>query len=385
MELRIRASKLLKFARETNKRFLVFRGGARSTKSYSLLQYVILYCFENTNRTVTICRKTFPALKATIFRDFRDILQDMGLFDEDLLNKTDLTYQLNGNLVEFISIDQPQKIRGRKRDLLYINECNELDVEDFRQLEIRTTGRILLDYNPSFNFGWVYDLEEQKPDEMDFLVSTYLDNPFLEKEVVRALESYKDTDPDFWQVFGLGERGKSSAMIYPNYITTNNIPDGLRTQVGVDFGWNHPAAVVRVHFGDGVIYVEQLLHESYLTTGEMIARVKDEIRPGETLYCDSARPDAIAEMRSAGLLAVSADKSVKAGIDNVKKHKLVFHSGATALIEEARNYRWKQDAYERLIDEPVKMRDDGMDAMRYAVRGDGRKVTGTFDYDFAII
>lgn len=385
MEVSFQSSRLLEFALETNRRFLVFRGGARSTKSYSLMQYIVICALRERGKVYTICRKTLPALKATVFRDFRDIMTDAGLFDESRLNRTELTYDLNGNLLEFISVDQPQKIRGRKRDVLWCNEVNELDEEDFRQLAIRTTGRVLMDYNPSAVAGWWYDLEEQRPGEVDFMHSTYLDNPFLEDAVVRELEAYRELDPDFWNVFGLGLRGRNSTAIYPSYGTMESAGVDAHTTVGVDFGWNHPACAVRVHHLDDAWLVEQLVHESYLTTGELIERLKPMMRPGERAYCDSARPDAIAEFRAAGILAEAADKSVRAGIDRVKSRRLMFTPGSRELMQEARNYRWRQDAQGNALDEPVKIRDDGMDAMRYAINGDGSRRARGFTTTFAFV
>ena len=137
-------------ATESEAKIQVHQGGTRSGKTYSILTFIVEFCYHNegAGAVVTICRKTFPALRASVMRDFFEILENEGMYTPSGHNKSDSTYQLFGNLIEFISVDQPQKVRGRKRDLLFINECNELSLEDWRQLILRTTGRIVIDYNP---------------------------------------------------------------------------------------------------------------------------------------------------------------------------------------------------------------------------------------------
>ena len=161
--------------RNSKKRIQVHQGGTRSGKTYSILQSLIELCHKNSGLVVTICRKTFPALRATAMRDFFEILENEDAYNVELHNKSEGTYQLWGNLVEFISVDQPQKVRGRKRDVLFINEANEITLEDWRQLILRTTGRIIVDFNPSDEFHWLYDLPNR--DDCDFFKTTYKDNP----------------------------------------------------------------------------------------------------------------------------------------------------------------------------------------------------------------
>jgi phage terminase large subunit len=142
----------------SKKRITVEQGGSRSGKTYNILMWIIFaYTSTNEAHTITICRKTFPSLRASVMRDFLEILQRYEIYEEKYHNKTNNEYTLNGNLIEFISLDQPQKIRGRKRDLLYINEANELYFEDWQQLIMRTTGKVVIDYNPSDAFHWIYD------------------------------------------------------------------------------------------------------------------------------------------------------------------------------------------------------------------------------------
>src|SRR5205809_3569925 len=169
----------------SRKRITINQGGTRSGKTYSILQVICEWCFDNKEAgwVITIVRKTLPALKGSAYRDFLKILDEENWYNELYHNKSEMTYQLFGNLLEFISVDQPQKIRGRKRNICFINEANELTYEDFFQLNVRTTDKLILDYNPSDEYHWIYD-KLQPRDDADFFITTYKDNPKLEPELV---------------------------------------------------------------------------------------------------------------------------------------------------------------------------------------------------------
>lgn len=341
---------------------------------------------QSKDKTYSIVRKTLPALKATAFRDFKEILQDLNLYNEDHLNKTEMIYTLNSNTIEFISVDQPQKIRGRKRHYLFINEANDLTIEDFRQLDIRTTEKIVIDYNPSDQYGWFYDIQQQRFDDVDFLRSTYLDNPFLDDESIRTIESYKD-DPEFWSVFGLGEKGKSKSLIYPSHQIYSATPQGMHSVCGIDFGYNNKTAAVRVYFAGKNVYVQQLLYESYLTSSQIAEKMSAIILPGETLWCDAADPDKIFDLKSKGIDARPADKEVKKGIDAVKEYKLFYHKDSNDLIRESKGYKWKTNVLGQVLDEPTKLNDHLMDAKRYAIYNHHKhnKSHGKYDYEFVVV
>ncbi len=384
--MKIQATKVFDFSYKSTKRFLIHQGSSRSSKTWSILQYLIITALQSKGKIFTICRKTLPALRATAMRDFFELLNSLDLYDESNHNKSDLTYELNGNTFEFISIDQPAKIRGRKRHWLFINESNELSVEDYRQLEIRTTEKIILDFNPSDSIGWWYDLIEQKPDEVDFLISTYKDNPFLEESIIRSIESYKETDDLFWKVFGLGQRGVAKSNIYTNYKTYSDFSND-NYAYGLDFGYNHPSALVRCFFSDGEIHVEELLYESHLTNQELIDKMMRLIPDkNQIIYADAANPEGIENIRRAGFNIKSADKSVKPGIDSVKSNRLFVKSTSLNALKELQLYRWKE-VNGNIIDEPVKANDDFCDAMRYAVFNHLKNTRGSgkFDYDFMIV
>lgn len=364
MELKIKSSRLFADTHNASTRFVIHMGGTRSGKTYAIMQWLIVYCLEHTGKVVTVVRKTLPSAKATVVRDFMEIMQELDLWEDERMNKTELTYTLNDNLIEFISVDQPQKIRGRKRDILFCNEANELMEEDFRQLVIRTYKKIILDLNPSDAFSWVYELFETRYRECTVIHSTWRDNPFLSDAIIREIESYKDTDPDFYRVFGLGERSVSGEVIYQKWETYDVEPEGP-VVYGLDVGWNHPMALVKVVHTDRGLYASEVVYEKHITTGDLITRMEG-IKRGDRIYVDSARPDVIEELRRADFNAIAATKDVKAGIDFVKRHRIFVHAESLSLQRELKSYKWKKDVQGRPLDEPVKVLDDGLDALRYA-------------------
>lgn len=180
----------------SDKKILIEQGGTRSGKTYNILLWIIFqYCTHNRGKTITICRKTFPSVRATVMRDFLDILRTFEIYREEFHNRSNSEYYLFGNLIEFISLDQPQKVRGRKRDLLFGNEINELSWEDWQQLIFRTNERIIGDFNPSDEYHWLYDKVLTRED-CDFHKTTYLDNPFLDETLVSEIERLKETDEE---------------------------------------------------------------------------------------------------------------------------------------------------------------------------------------------
>ena len=206
---KIQTNVVYKHLVNSNKKIVVEQGGTRSGKTYNILLFIIFhYCTNNTGKIITICRKTFPSLRATVLRDFLQILNTYEIYRDEFHNKSSSEYNLFGNLIEFTSLDQSQKIRGRKRDLLFINEGNELYWEDWQQLIFRTQERIILDFNPSDEYHWIYDNVITRED-CDFYKTTYLDNPFLEDIIKEEIERLKETDDQYWQIYGLGERATS--------------------------------------------------------------------------------------------------------------------------------------------------------------------------------
>jgi len=304
-------------------------------------------------------------------RDFLDILKEHQLYNEIYHNKSSGEYQLNGNLVEFISLDQPQKVRGRKRDLLFINEANELFWEDWQQLVFRTTGRIILDYNPSDEFHWIYEKVKTREDA-DFYITTYKDNHFLPDSIVAEIERLKDTDENYWRVYGLGEVGKSVATIF-RVSLIDSVPDHARhIGYGMDFGYtNDPTTLISVFIHDTNMYVHELIYRTGMTNRD-ISNELQRLAVGrrEEIYADSAEPKSIEEIYRMGWNIKPAAKgrdSINIGIDMLKRYNIFVTKQSTNTIKEFRNYKWKEDKNGVVLNTPIEIFNHSIDAIRYLV------------------
>jgi len=292
-------------------RFIINEGGSRSSKTYSLCQMIIVYSLQNRGKVTSIIRKTFPALRATVMRDFLEIMKEMDLYDVNSHNKSEHIYTFpNGSIVEFFSVDDEQKIRGRKRDLAWCNEANELFYDDFTQLNMRTEWKLIFDYNPSESASWLYELPKE---ESILIKSTYRDNPFLPDSIRRQIEDLKRTDESLYQIYALGEKAISKSNIYSNWTFIKHRPARFVNYVyGLDFGYNHPTALMRVYWCESDIYIEPVIYESYLTTTNLIERCESlGVEKNITIVADYARPEIIAEMNNAGYDVQNANKVVK--------------------------------------------------------------------------
>jgi phage terminase large subunit len=371
-----------------SQRFVVNVGGTRSSKTYSLCQMFIVYALQNPNKIISIVRKTFPALRSSVMRDFFEIMKELNLYDEKYHNKTENIYTFpNGSIIEFFSLDDAQKIRGRKRHLLWANESNELTFEDFNQLNFRTEDKLFFDFNPSDTEHWLYDVLE-RPDAVK-IHSTYKDNSFLPTSLIKEIEELIKVDQDYYNIYALGLPSKSTHTVYNHHKFYLDKPECKETLIGLDFGFTHPTAMIRCDFRENEVYVKELIYESYLTTPELITKVKDKLAAeglpiNTTIVCDYARPEIIAELNSAGLNCVNAIKNVKEGIDAVKSKILMVDDLSLNIKKELANYKWKSQG-ERLLDEVIKLYDDAMDAMRYAVLYHKKNYGGGGGYDFTFI
>jgi len=345
-------------------RFIINEGGSRSSKTYSLCQLIMVYCLQNPQKVVSIIRKTFPALRATAMRDFLEVLKEAGIYDKTSHNMSEHIYTFpNGSIVEFFSVDDEQKIRGRKRHVAWCNEANELFLDDFTQLNMRTEQKLIFDYNPSDSTSWLYELPK---DESILIKSTYRDNPFLPDSIKRQIEDLKRTDEALYQIYALGEHAISKSNIYSNWTFLPHRPARFTQFVyGLDFGYNHPSALMRVYWHEKDIFIEPVIYESYLTTSNLIDRMASlDVEKETEIIADYARPEIIAEMNNAGYNVLNANKVVKKGIDNIKTFG-VFALADKNLEKEYQNYKWKKIG-DTITDEPVKLFDDAMDAVRYA-------------------
>jgi phage terminase large subunit len=394
-KLQIKGNRLLNDMLKTDKRFISHVGGSRSGKTFSILQYILIYCFKNEGKIVTIARKTFPSLRLGAYREFIDMLKTYDIYNPGDHNKTNNIYTLNKNTIQFISIDQSIKLRGLKHDLVFIDECNEVSKEEADQMFMRTNERIILAQNPSDALHWSLKLQSS-PDCL-YLHSTYSNNPFLPQAIINQIESYKETDWDQWLVYGCGLPAKNNELVYNHqkfyddedlYVTDEEgtkHPLYEETIWGLDFGWNHPTALIKIHINTDkkIIWCREMIHESFLTTDDLITKMK-ELNIGDgKIYCDSAEPKTIESIRRAGFDATLSMKEVKEGIDCIKSCKFNIHHSSVKLQEELRRYKWKMQGEIR-TDEPIKLFDDGLCAIRYAVFTYITKDSRSSAYDFDI-
>ena len=367
---KIKVNKVYTHLKKSKKKIIVEQGGTRSGKTYNILLWLVFYyCTKNRGKVITIARKTFPAVRSSVMRDFFDILKNHDIYREEHHNKSSHEYRLNGNLIEFVSLDQPQKIRGRKRDLAFLNEANELYWEDWQQIIFRTSERIILDYNPSDSFHWIYDKVVPRED-CDFQQTTYLDNPFLDDTIKLEIERLKNTDEDYWRVYGLGERGSSRATIFQFSVVDK--PEGKLLSYGLDFGFtNDPTSLVAV-YQDGLnLYIDEMLYHTNLTNDDISDRLQEfGLTRYDEIFADSAEPKSIEELyRKRWNIKPTAkgSDSVMAGIDMLKRYKIHITRNSLNLIKEFQNYKWQEDKNGNLLNNPIGNFNHGIDATRYAV------------------
>jgi phage terminase large subunit len=230
---------------------------------------------------------------------------------------------------------------------------------------MRTTDKMILDYNPSDATSWIYELPEE---DTTIIKSTYKDNPFLEQSIIKQIENLQYTDAALWSIYGLGERATSRKNIYSNWTFLDSKPEKFNQYImGLDFGFNHPTSLVKVWYCEDELFIETVLYESYLTTTNLLERMEElGVDKNVEIMADYARPEIIAEMKQSNFNVHNASKSVKKGIDNVKTFKIFGNSTDKTLQKEYENYMWKKVG-DQIIDEPVKLYDDSMDAIRYSV------------------
>ena len=369
----------LSFLRDqyTQKRVIVLQGGTRSGKTYSAIQFLVELCYKypNAGMVITIARATYPSLRGSVLRDFIDILNGFEAYNPEHHNKTESTYALNGNLVEFISLDQPQKVRGRKRDILFVNEANEITLEGWNQLLFRTTGFAVLDFNPSDPMHWIYD-DVQTREDATTLITTYKDNPHLPDVVVAEIERFKEIDPDYWKVYGEGQRSagrKGQIFTHFQKIETVDWEECSSITYGIDFGFtNDPTAVVKLGRKNDRRYVDEIIYEKGLTIELLAERLRAAgIDKNDTLVCDSAEPRSIHELRKYGFNAIGVKKnkdSVRHGINALKALSIFVTSTSKNIWEEVVWYAWEMDKDDKpkSPERPIDAFNHGIDALRYA-------------------
>jgi len=382
----------------SKKEVIINVGGARSSKSHSIAQLMIaLFSVPKVKIEIGICRKTMPALRMTAMRLVIDLLMDYGLYSFCDHNRS-LNYienPFNRSRIQFFSIDDPSKMKSTEFNFVWMEEANEFSWVDFILLKTRKSARnvgmdrpnqIFLSLNPDESTSWVAKRAILLP-ESEVIHSTYKDNPHLTQEYIDTLEGLLNSDPEQHAVFAKGEWGTAKTVVYTNYEFVDEIPIAGEVFYGMDFGFNAPSSLVKVTVHDDLVYIQELIYERHLTTPDIIEKLKELIPANERtreIYCDSAEPDRIQEISDAGFNAMASDKDVNKGIDTVKSYRLHILKSSDNIVSEITGYRWKKDKDNLPMDEPIKIDDHAMDAMRYAIRthlkaGIFDGATGAFD------
>lgn len=341
-------------------------GGTRSGKTWAILQYLITRGIE-TPQDITIVRKTIPSLKKTVMKDFKDIMVSINLWDEDSLNIADRVYRLyNGTIFQFINTDDEQKLRGLKSSILYIDEANEVTEDQYFQLSIRTEGQIILSYNPTISpFHWLRQMGD-----CDRFVTTYKDNPFLPKDMVKAIEDLEHKNPKYWKIYGLGEYAANDKAIFNFSISEEMRGDFIG--FGLDWGYaGDELALVAVSREGENLYIEELIYEKGLVMNDIIAKLKAlDISKSEEIWCDSSEPRSVEELYRSGFNAKAVKKgpdSIRFGIGVMQNYKIHLIRSSQNLINEFYGYQWATDKYGYVTDKPESGMDHLIDAARYVI------------------
>lgn len=353
------------------KRIRALQGGTSASKTISILQVLIDKAQRDKSAKITsIVSESLPHLRKGAMRDFLNIMQAHDYYDENRWNRTDSIYTFeSGSMIEFFGADQAAKVRGPRRDRLYMNECNNMNFETFEQLEVRTRDEIYLDWNPTNEFWFYTDVLGQR-DDVDHIILTYKDNEALEESIVKSIEQRKDRK-DWWQVFGLGLLGELEGKIYRNWAIIDELPHDARLErLGVDFGYtNDPTAIVAVYrHVDGLIF-DEILFQKGMQNSQIAAVIQNmEVNP--LCVADSAEPKSIDDIASYGIAIIPCTKgrdSVKRGIDLVQDQRCSVTKRSVNIINEYRNYMWEMDRNGNVLNVPEAGYDHSMDAIRYAV------------------
>jgi phage terminase large subunit len=336
---------------------------------------------QEDHKVLSLVRKTLPSLKGSSLRDLKEVLILFDQYDPNKWHHTDGYYELGTNTIEWFSCDDETKLRGRKRDYLFINEGTELSYDEYIQLLLRTSGRIVIDLNPSLWKSWIYDLEGQ--DNVFYTIVTFEDNPFLPQVQKDELIKLQDKDPNLWRVFGLGMRGQPTKLVFTHQQYYYELPQGSKLLgYGIDWGYSDPSTLVSVHKLGDSIYCQELLYLKNVTIPDFIYKIKDlGLNLNDDFIADSSNPQAIEELRRQGINCKAVKKqSILHGIDLVKRSNFYVHLESKNLINELNSYTWKTDKNNTNLDEPSSGNDHILDGIRYVMETKVGRNTGVYVY-----
>jgi phage terminase large subunit len=369
-----------------NKRVRVVRGGTSASKTFTIVPFLIDYAVKNPLAEISIVAETIPHLKRGALRDFLKIMDMIGMYEPENFNKSSLVYTFsNGAYIEFFSADAESKLRGARRDVLFVNECNNITWEAYYQLAIRTRRFIYLDYNPVSEF-WV-DTELINDSDTDFVVLTYKDNEALDLSIIKEIEKAKEKAltstywANWWSVYGLGNIGSLQGTVFENWAQCDSVPtDAEFIAYGMDFGFtNDPSTLIAVYRYNGELYINELIYQTKLTNSDLIARLKElNVTSQQMIVADSAEPKSIEDLRRASFRIEGAKKgadSIRNSIDTLQAFKLNVTKSSINLIKELRNYKWVTDNDGKHTSQPIDSYNHAIDAIRYVALNRLKKST----------
>lgn len=380
MKLKIDGSRVLKKNLVSDKKIIINRGGTRSTKSYSVSQIAVMWLltgrFGNVideSGTFSIVRKWFPSLRATTIKDFINILEQTGYSNLVVHNKNEKEFRCGKRVVDYFSVDNETKIRGRKRNHLFVDEANELSKDEWQQLLFRTSGKIFLALNPSnpehFIKKELEDIRKVNEKDVEIIVSNYNDNPYLDESIRKEIMMLQNTDPVLWSVYGAGEWGAIEGLIFNNFSLCEKVTGEL-IGYGLDFGYsNDPTAFIEVRKTGGELYVKTLIHERGLTNQDISKKFFElQVDKTKTIVADSAEPKSIEELYRDGWRNIEPAKkgkdSILNSIDILKRYKINYEP-TDDIAKELVTYKFKSDKNGNVTDIPIDYNNHIIDALRY--------------------
>ena len=378
----------LKKIRSLKNRIKVIQGGSSAGKTIAILILLIDRCIKETGLEVSVVSESIPKLRRGALRDYLKIMKETGRYIASNYNKTLLRYEFtNGSYIEFFSADSDEKLRGGRRKILYINECDSITYEAYLQLAIRTSGDIYLDYNPSSTF-WVNKELVNQPDT-DFIVLTYKDNEALPDEVISMLEQNREKakTSTYWanwvRVYLDGLTGNIEGTIFSDYEIIDKIPEDARLLGhAIDFGYSQdPAAVVSLYKYNDDIIVDEVIYQTGLLNSELSNLLNQQDIKGE-IYADSAEPKSIAELKRLGHQVKPVEKgkdSVNYGIQILQQKHMMITKRSSNLLDELSKYSWKKHRDGGYDTVPIDAYNHAIDALRYvAMMKLGARKEGSF-------
>lgn len=366
MELTIDTTITFQNLLDARKRVTHHIGGTRSGKSYGIIQYLIVQGLQQ-KQEISIVRKTVPTLKRSVIKDLKEIMVNLGIWSSDAYNISERVYSFdNGSTINFINTDDPEKLRGVKSDILFIDEASEVTEEAYFQLSIRTSGQIILAYNPTVSpYHWLRTMED-----CEKFVTTYRDNPYLPSEMVKAIEELEWKNPKYWTIYGKGEYAPNEAAIFSNFQIVDEMPIEELVGFGMDFGFsNDPTALVAVHKKGDMLYVRELMYDRGLVTNDIIDKLKSfNIDRNTEIWADSAEPRLIEEIYRSGFNIKPVKKgpdSIRFGISVLQNYGICVDKKSTNLIDELYSYEWAKDKNGIQLEKPNDFNNHAIDALRY--------------------